>query len=420
MPKDAAYCPTCGRPVGVPLELADLEEDEELARQPITVEPQRPHGLRNLLIALAVVGVLVAGAVIVSRDEPDRDGDATAAAASTTTTSMERRATTTTASPVTAPPYFELAPAGPLMPEPTATVIYGISSDGRLVRIELDTGKVAFRRVDISTEGLETLLVPRRGGVVVVQPGSTAVAVPDGLGAEPYELDVGGALLLPGPAADELWKITGAFDAPGDANRTVQRVGLDGGPLGPELPLPPVAAISDDGNGGLLGLGLGLNGTYLLDPATARPSRILEGAPVGLNAKVLVDLACDASLSCRYRVTERPTAKSRTLPTTPPESLTFVFGGRVSADDRWLAVFDNGGHLVVVDLRDGTARDLGQASSGGNWGLGAVPAWAPNGRWLYFTRTGTLVAWRAGTDEVVRVGASGLPALTSIAAAPVG
>jgi hypothetical protein len=418
MPKDAAYCPGCGRAVGVPLELADLEEDEELARQPITVEPERPHGLRNMLVGVTAVGVLVAGAVIVSRDEPDRGTDAGASSASTTTSTTKPRATTTTAAPITAPSYYELRPAGALMPEPTATVIYGIGSDGRLVRIELDTGKVSFRRLDLATEGLETSLVPRRGGVVIVQPGTVSVAVPDGPSDEPFQLDVGGAVLLPGPAADELWMLTGVFDAPGDGTRKVQRMGLDGAPLGPELPLPPVWLTIDDGAGRLLGLGVG--GTYLLDPQTGRPTRILEGLPVGLNANVLVDTACDASLTCRWRVTERASGTSHTLPTPPPESLTFVFGGRVSADNRWLAVFDSAGRLLVVDLRDGSARDLGQASGSGNWGSGALPVWAANGRWLYFTRTGTLYAWRAATGESLRVGGAGLPALSSIAAWPIG
>lgn len=429
LPKDAAFCPACGRPTGVELEVEGLETDDELDRQPITVEPERPHGLRNLAIAAAVIVGFVGGALILGRN--DRKEPAAEAVPSTTTattrpgqptSSSSSSTTTSTIAPPSTSAWIELAPKGPLLPEPTGTVLYSSTPTGRLVRVDLDTGVVTVRRFEAGDAGTQFLL--RGGRVVVSSPDQSRVHVLDrdlhGTLAE-LNLDAG-VRVLPGPAEDELWVVNeNTFGPDGTSvDRYAQRIRLDGTPAGPRVPLPPVGGIGgEDGTGQLLLYVGGPASTYVLDGTTGVPTRLLAGYPLAVDARRIVDLDCDVHLVCRVRVTERATGASRILPPLASPQLLNGGGGALSPDGRWLAlVLDPGnepGTVAVVDLRDGSLRRFGDARPAPYWGQ--APSWSPDGRWLFWATGPRVYAWRAGSPGAVAVADGDLPELTTVLAA---
>ncbi len=408
---DAAFCPSCGRATGVELELSDLGIDDDVAREPVTVGGERPHGLRSLVIGGGVVAALIGGAVLVSREEPP--------AAAPTPSTMAPAASTSGAvsslARTTVPAYRELVLPARLS-EPTAAVLYGLTVEGQLVRIEPDSGKVSIRQLELGGDVPDRTLLARSGGVVLLSPGQGSAVVQDGPAREPAELTGDFIQAFPAAGAREFWMWTGAFAIGDEIRRAVSRRDLDGDPMGAELVLPPFSQLLGDGAGGLLITSIG--GTYELALETGSPSRVSDGQVVGASATALVDLRCDDRLKCRWRVTDRATGEQRLLPQ-PPSATTltrFLYRhAAMSSDDRYLAYFDDTSQLSVVDLTTGEERKLGFANSGY---CCSDPAWSPNGRWLFYTNVGKLLGWQAGTTNIVEVGPLSLPELATVAAGP--
>ena len=426
MPKGALFCPACGQPVGLELEGEAFETDDELDRQPITVEPDRPHGLRNLLIAVGAVGLFVAGAVVVGR----HDSKQPTASAGTTTTSSPRSQTTlpgaststTSTSTTIAPPatsaWIDLAPKGQLLPEPTGVVLYSTTTNGRLVRIDLDTGVVTVRSVDLA-DGVGSQYFVRGGKLVVAAPDSSRVFVLSrDLRSETQQLELpSGSQVLRGPAEDELWVI-GSADGQREPNQvSAQRIHLDGTPVGPRLTLP--GNVGDDGAGQLILFVPNAAATYALDTATGAPSRLLNGFPIALDHSRVVDMTCDDHLACHLRVTNRATGQARVLPDVATSKLVdYGGGGMISPDGRWLALLRDPGRMMVIDLQDGSERLFDDARLTAYWGQG--PAWSPDGGWLFWTGGARVYAWRAGSASAQTVGGDDLPELVGLVAAPKG
>lgn len=406
-----------------------LETDDELDRQPITVEPERPHGLRNLAIAAAIIVGFVGGALLLGRN--DRKEPATEAAPSTTrattlpgqsTSSSSSSTTTSTIAPPSTSAWIELAPKGPLLPEPSGAVLYSSTPTGRLVRVDLDTGVVTVRRFDAGDAG--TQFIVRGERVVVTSPDQSRAYVLDrDLRGPAVELNLdAGVRVLPGPAEDELWVVSQSPFGPDGttAEQYAQRIHLDGTPAGARVPLPTVGGVGgEDGTGQLLLYVGGPAATYLLDSTTGVPTRLLAGYPLALDAHRIVDLDCDVHLACRVRVTERATGASRVLPLAASPQLLTGGGGALSPDGRWLALMvdatNEPGMVVVVDLRDGSLRRFDDARPAPYWGQG--PSWSPDGRWLFWATGQRVYAWRAGSPGAVVVADGDLPELTSVIAA---
>ena len=424
LPKGAAFCPACGRPTGLELEQAGLETDDELDRQPITVEPERPHGLRNLAIAAGVVVLFVGGALILNRNDGKTPATATASSTSTTTATTVPNASSTTTSTSTtiAPPstsaWIDLAPKGPLLPEPTGTVLYGTTPNGRLLRIDLDTGVVTVRRVDLGEAGGAQFIL-RGEQLVVSGPDVSHVSVlARDLRGSARELNLDeGTRVLPGPAPDELWVVSDNGPPGGTGSeRYVQRIHLDGTPAGPRLPLASGSPGTDDGAGRVMVYVGGASSTYVLDPVTGVPTRLTIGFPLAVDANRVVDVVCDEHLACQLRVTDRATGASRLVPATAPAQAVNGGGAVLSPDGRWLALVVDGGTMFVVDLNDGALRRFDDFRPGPYWGQG--PSWSPDGRWLFWSGGSSVYAWRAGSPTAVVVGGGDLPELTGVVAMP--
>jgi hypothetical protein len=363
---------------------------------------------------MAVAGILLAGALLVGMAQ----GPSSAPTVMSTT-------------PPTAPPseagdarsdrtpgimFRQVRGRGPMLPEATGTVLYGLTQDGSLVRVDLDDGDVTWRSLQLSDSPSDHQLLARTGAVVVA-PGNRQRPrlVADTLTGRVDEAPFDGPILF-GPAPDELWLLSGRGD--GDVYAAAQRVKLDGTPVGAELALPPLFVLGSDGAGAPLLWGV--SGTYLVDPATSSWQRVSEQRLVGWGAAAFVDLGCDGGLPCHWRVQDRMTGETRILPEpVPDEALRTFDRGRVSPDGRWLARVGRGGSsLQVVDLATGALRDLVADGDG----LVSDLTWSPDGHWLFWLGADQITTWKVGSaDPVVLSGIGPVPdvvALTASAPSP--
>jgi hypothetical protein len=419
--RHASYCPGCGRTLGVDLDLSALDDDDEPLDER-SAPPERSHRTRNLVVGVGLAVALIGGAVLVSRD------DATTAEVTegTTTSSSEpRRTTGTTRTPRTTLPrpttsvYLELVPKGPLLPEPTGTVLYGTTSDRQLVRIDLDTGAIALRRLPESTDEGPIQLLPRQGAIVVGGYfGSPGFVVPLDLQGEVTELPVQGHQLLRGPEPDELWRVTNNF-SPSQLRPRAQRMKLDGTLVGPEVELP-LQVYTEDGTGRLVGAAP--LGQYVFTP-DGQPSLLSDGQIVAMDSRYIVDVICDEVLDCHWRVRDRAESAGgsagRLLEVAPDLDLLMAGAtGTLSPDGRWVALFDGLGAFQLLDLTSGALQRVSGTGAPGIYVFGGSAVWSPDSQWLFWSDAGNLRAWKLGWSEPMRIGGGSTPSLDIVVGIP--
>ncbi len=414
IPREASYCPACGRPVGLLIDPVDLGPDEELSRAPVVVEPEASHGLRNLLIALAVVVVLVGAAITFGRGGSDEPS----AVPTTLPPSSIGATTTRPIPPPSTTPFFEQTGTGRLLPEKSGVVLYGVTSDARFVRVDLDTGDVFARKLDLQDTPENYNMVATSAGAVIVDPRPDILAVPYGRGGSVINLlpDPSGLRnILPGPKPDLVWIVLQS-DPINGSGQVMQASRIDGSRVGPTISLPALNILGSDGGGGLIGTGPG--GTYVVD-ASGHLRRVTDEPPKGWNATTVVDIICDASFHCRWRVTDRATGQQRLLDVPPTASDIDVYEaytGSVSPDGRYMARII-GVDVAVLDLRTGEERSYGDYFGGG--GFNAPQAvWSADGHWLFWAGNTHVLAWRAGAAAPLAIDHPGVPLLRALAVGP--
>jgi len=377
------------------VEVADGGDDVVLGgRRRRRMEPIVIGGL-----ALAVVG----GAVLVG------GGGSQGAPPPTPSTTTNAPPSTSTTSTTVERDRFDVVTLGPLLAEPTATVVYGLSRDAEIVRVDVDRGEVATRRLRGARgerpDGYSVLA--RSGAAFLAQPGGRGgLFVRDGAGGPVRWVSAEGSRFVPAANTSALWRV-----ADGD-EPAVALVGLDGSLLEPEVPLPAsVSVIGDDGTGALLLDGPG--GTYRL--AADGPQRLTAEPLVAWSATTLVTTACDERLACAWRTTDRVTGQSALVPVAG--DLRPAVAGSVSPDGRHVAVVANrpATSLDVVDLSAGERTTLARTLTD-TWGFGygaSAAWWSPTGSHLFFLDgDGRLQVWSAATRVAEAV--PGVPVLRSL------
>jgi hypothetical protein len=353
-----------------------------------------------------VAGVLVVGALLVGMGPSPSSAPTITSTAPPTTAAAVRPATT---SPGII--FKQVRGRGPMLPESTGTVLYGLTQDSSLVRVDLDDGDVTWRNLQLSDAPSDHQLLTRAGAVVVAPANRQRPRlVADTLTGRVHEAPFDGPILF-GPAPDELWLLSGRGD--GDVYAAAQRVKLDGTPVGSELALPPLFVLGSDGAGAPLLWGV--SGTYLVDPATSAWERVSEQRLAGWGAAAFVDLGCDQGFPCHWRVHDRLTGATRLLPEpVPDEALRTFDRGRVSPDGQWLArVGRDGSSLQVVDLATGALRDLVAEGDG----VVSDLAWSPDGHWLFWLGADQITTWKVGSaDPVVLSGLGPVPDVVALTA----
>ena len=381
-----------------------LDHDDELGPPP-PPEVERPAGLRNVAVGTAVAGALVVGALLVGMGQSSSSAPTITSTAPPTTrrhAAGVRPATTTPG--IT---FKQVRGRGPMLPESTGTVLYGLTQDGSLVRVDLDDGDVTWRNLQLSDAPSDHQLLARAGAVVVAPANRQRPRlVADTLTGRVHEAPFDGPILF-GPAPDELWLLSGRGD--GDVYAAAQRVKLDGTPVGAELALPPLFVLGSDGAGAPLLWGV--SGTYLVDPATSAWERVSEQRLAGWGAAAFVDLGCDQGFPCHWRVHDRLTGAD------PPPSRTGARRGPADLRPRsgvarwpdgspaWAGTARRSRWSISRPGRSGTSSPKRTASSAiwpgrptGSGSSGSGPTRSPPGRWAVPTRWCSAASGRSPTS----------------------
>jgi len=364
---------------GDELPVVELDSDVRPAARPAAVVTRGGSRRRR---GVVVVGLVVAVAVVllvaVLGGSSDRDGDDEAAPASTTsaprapTTTAGRGAATTLApgTALTVPP----AP-GPLLGQPTGLELVGVTAEGVVVVVDLDTGAttVAGALDQDLRNGPHGVLATPAGVLAVTSGGQVLLVRPDG-SVEP--LGEGSDALVT-PERTHVWTTT--YRLSGAAGAT--RIGLlDDGRERVAVPEGasafPVGARRD-----ALLIQSQAGGVYAL-PLHGGAHRLAPGAYVTSDEHHLVTSACDEALSCELVITRDGEELHRV-----PVRQAISPRGRFSPDGRWVALagFTDGAarapQVVLVDLAAGTTVPVELQVE--PWApLGPWLAWSPDGRWL--------------------------------------
>lgn len=350
---------------------------------------------------VAVLGLIAGGAMVLDRDEPrppERD------AVPPVTSTVPRL--TTTVRPGAPAPFF----AGfSVLPGITADVtVVALARSGDLYRFDLVNGGGVQRslRGAIAERPSPRAVIPRAGGVVVVDGVGEAWFVPDEASATAVRLP-GGPSVGHTAASDPalLWR----WGVPERARRHVELIDARTGAVVASHLAPPLSTpLVDDGTGGLVFAAPA--GTYRLD-ATGSVWRLTRAPVLGVSGDVIVGISCDEVSDCTWQAIDRTSVALRgrgLLEAVGDSSL-----GAVSPDGRWLALDD----LVLVDLDTGAVRQVptaGITAPGGRAATADALAWSPDGGVLaWVDADGRLNAW---SDGVVAVdNSSALPPLAAVA-----
>jgi hypothetical protein len=363
--------------------------------------------VRPAVIVGAVIAVIAVIAVVGRNHGGTTAAPTTVPAAATSTTSTTSPLPTTTAAPP-GPDYtltqtFEDFAGG----SHTQTVLYGLTSGSHLLRIDIDHGVIATRRLFAQT-GNDSVSV-LKGGALVAQ-GSSAEIVADGPAATPIVVtdDLPRATVFAAPSHDRIWMVEGGRAA---------MLTTDGAAVGPGLDIPSGEAIGVDGAALVVQTSVG---AFRLDPATSHPQLLSPNPVMAWSATELVDVPCDATLICQLRVVNRATGAARVLPTTAASGPDHFGRGQLSPNGAQLARLadpvetDGLNRLQLVDLATGAVQDLGLLSSAGL----AAAVWSSDGSWLFWVDSnGGLHGRHAGSASSISISGSGhIPPLVAIAA----
>lgn len=402
-------CPACA---GFEVELEDLGVEGEGAGTELDLGPGRSGRLRGIV----VVAGLVAGVVAVA-SFLDGGGDREA-----TAPPPEPPPPVTTAPrvPTTTVPVFETDRMwAPLLPSGSEAVLYGLSFDAEVVRIDVDRGLITRRllRGPNVARLLGFGILGREGAAVLSAPGlAGALAVGDGPDARPRWIDWDDGRVLPAAAPTELWQVARLGDL-----AVAQRIDLTGVPVGPVLAVPSGGVVlGDDGTGALLVRTA--DGVVVLREGGAGPEPLTSGDLMAWSASTLVLRACDGD-GCAWEVVDRASGTAQRLPS-PPE----VQRGRswtsaaVAPDGSRLALVGPDGSLTVVDLADGTTTQVADDVTD-QWGFGYAASaawWGPGSRHLFWLGADRRArAWLADSGDVHVVDGMGrVPLLQSMTVAP--
>jgi hypothetical protein len=399
------FCPSCGATVSdIVLERPNQPESDAASNVVMAPATRR---VRPAVIVGSVIAVVAVIAVVGRNHGGTTAAPTTVPAAATSTTSTTSPTPSSTTTTTQSGPDYTLTQtfedfAGGAR---TKTVLYGLTSGSHLLRIDIDRGVIATRRLFGQT-GNDAVSV-LNGGALVAQ-GSSAEIVADGPAAMPIVItdDLPRAAVFASQSHDRIWDVE-------RGRATV--LTTDGAAVGPGIDIPSGEAIGIDGAALVIQTSVG---AFRLDPATSHPQLLSPNPVIAWSPALLVDVACDATLVCELRVVDRARGVVKELSTTAASGPDHFGRGHLSPDGSQLArladPIDSINRLQLVDLTTGAVRDLGLLSSAGL----AAMAWSPDGSWLFWVDSnGALHGHHTGSASSISiVGGGHIPSLLAIAA----
>lgn len=364
-------------------------------------DQRAPRRARPLVIVLAVVALVLAGAAIASTSSKDTGANSTTSAAGDVATTaaiarsadpqptnagpLEATTAATEAAAPSAPATIRLG--GQLLPTPSGLSVVAVTySGGDLIDIDID-GRVAQRTELPAKVHSGPLVLAATGDWTWVRwtdesSGGSIVRAGQVATAPAYPLATSSPFgAFPGPGGN-VWLV----QADGGPLDSVDLVTVDGLASGTHIPLNGLVPAAGDDDGAVLAQGLG--GVYRL--STGGVQRITNGELVAFGPRTDVVDECDDQHRCVTSVIDRASGVRRALgPTTVTPAGPTPYG-TTSPDGAWAIrpVRDgDAARLMLIDLSNGqstTIDDYGTSSSADYFWLAPVAAWSSDSRFVVY------------------------------------
>ena len=392
------------------LVLEPIAVDPDAGHDAVVLGASRANRWRTVAVAGAAVAIVAAVALV------GRNGGGAAAPATTAPPTTEAPTSTSRTPRRASASYTEDQAFLNFLGVRSGVQLYGVVDDGSVVRMDLDSGTVAQRRLGRDDRGQRPQAIfARTGGAVIVAP-DRAVSVGDGADGIITFLAAQDTEVFPAKTATEVWLVHTAGPVGRVAERRMVRNGAVNGTI-PELPSGEV--LGDDGTGALL-VQIGA-GVFRVTEGGGPPEPLSADPLVAWSAGALIEQRCDGG-ECLWDRVDRTSGDRRSLGAAPWGGS--VLGAELSPDGTQLAYVGGIGgptspSVEVLDLATGQRTVLDHAVT-----LTRIPpsnglVWSADGQWLFWvTDTGTLRAWQLGQERPQDVaGAGHIPALAAIALA---
>ena len=327
-------------------------------------------------------------------------------------TTTRQRPTTTTR-----PPLVAEALGGPMLPTPSGFELVGLTAQGDLLDINLDTGEMLTTDIPGGSSGaLATIFAGESWTFIQRWDVNVAIIVPRGEPpsdvAPPPELASGA---FRGPDPDTVWlpeydTFTGAIEG-------LNLIGLDGQPLGRSIDMRGWWPMQSDLAGGVIVQAGG--GIYVISEAGAR--RVTDGELAGVGLNHFLVRSCDEALLCGLFVVDRQSGERRQVPVIEVDGSAQFYGwtGTDSA-----SVSPDGTAAVLFGLDDDTSAasllgtDTGVYRTLSRMGGGSVSiAWSDDSRYVAFVDARRFQVYDRSTGDTFDFGDQ-IPLVGSFAPRP--
>jgi hypothetical protein len=371
----------------------------------------------------ALVGSLVTVLVAGTGDEPSGTGAATTVAtlpATSLTVTVEPTARhgsvlpeATFVATSVAPPVRTTTQLGTgVLPVPTLSRVVGLSLDGHLVSIVLDTGQIDVTDVPTIRSGYAGFVVPGSGRTLVGswQERRAYVVSDEGVPTDAPAVFATSGPIAPSDARDSAWVVSVGEDP---QTSGVELISFDGESLAGPFDLAGGWASWSDQRGGVLFTAPG--GTYSVSSSGVR--RLTSGQVLAVGANHVVAKECDDRLVCSLWLIERDTDVRSELPADLllGENVFLPESPTIAPDGRAIVVFGERGStfgLQYVRLDTGETILLGSHRPST-----AAVAWTPDGHYVLTLSEWRLAALDRTTNAIVEIDER-LPRLSTFTLVP--
>ena len=356
--------------------------------------PEPPGGVVEIhgrgpsrgIVAIAVCLVIVVVLVVAygrSRDKSITEPPTTTLALPTTTAVDASTTTSTTSPPATTTTVPPVQVFGQLLPDKTGATLVIARSDGRLVQVDVDSGTVTDLAPGQRVRNIYQLLVLKDGVIISGERSPSLVA-----NGEVSSLRFAVDQMLGSPDGVQVIGVSYSETAAEVVSF------IPGEPRGPAIKLPsqgdPISLVP-----GAIVLQSRAGGVYRFDLADGKTRKIAEGTLVAINGDRVASMTCDNTLQCQIGVGPVGQRPQHQVAVPEPFAGYYGFGGNsLSPSSDLMAYLTNANgrfEVAVLDLDTGSVVLSAGMSSGpqGNSPL----IWSPDGRWLFWTDLGKVMAW---------------------------
>jgi len=223
-----------------------------------------------------------------------------------------------------------------------------------------------------------------------------------------------GGQLIPGSVPGEAWQ-----QASGSSTSPLVLVTLAGRKVGPTITLRGSESLAPtmtaDGRGDLLVLS-NLGQWYDAGPGWFHR---VHGDVIATGPNHWLMLSCPHGQPCRNVVVDTANGTQQTVPGIPLRSATYIWppNGVISPNGTMAAIMDSGAPPAVHLINLSSGADTRLALPVIQQPVDESMAWSPDGRWLFVTQDGKLIAVNDQTGRITNLGVT-LPYVTQVAVRP--